>query len=147
MKKLIEIFALAALLPALGFAQHDANQMKYVQLLNPVSSAATTGTAVNVAAYKGNATFVVSFGPATEAVTSSVVLASSATSGGTYVPLTNLAGTAVAATQTGPTTSAVQTVAIDLGRANGYFKVIVAQATTNEIPPVSAVLVAPMKSE
>lgn len=147
MKKLVIAALLAAvLLPCAAFAS-DANLMKYVQLLSPAASAATTSTAVNVSSYKGNASFVVSFGPATEAVTSTVTLVHSATSTGTYVTVTNIADTALVATQTGPTTSAVQTVAIDLARVHPFVKVIVAQATTNQIPPVSAVLVAPMKAE
>jgi hypothetical protein len=36
MKKLIAILRAGSPASALGFAQHDANQMKYVQLLNPV---------------------------------------------------------------------------------------------------------------
>ena len=146
MKK-IAIVALVLVAAQLVFAQSDANNMKYVSLLNPVSSAATTSTAVNVSAYKGNAAFVVSYGAATEAVTSTVRLAHSATSGGAYVTVTNIDGTACTLSQTGPTTSAVQTVAIDLARVHPYVKVIVAQATTNEIPAVSALLVAPMKAE
>jgi len=120
MKK-IACFVLLAVV--CGASAMDANLMKYQQLIEPVASAAT------------------------EAVTSTVSLVHATTSTGTYSVVTNLAGTACTVSQTGPATSAVQTVQIDTARLHSYVKVIVAQATTNEIPAVSALLVAPMKSE
>jgi len=145
MKKLIAILALAALLPALSFAQ-DANRMKYIELLAPVAAAASSNTAVDISDYKGNATFVVQFGPATEAESvSSVTLKHSATAGGAYVTATNIDGTACTFSQTGPATTAVQTVAIDLARLHPYVRAYTTHTTQTN--PVSAILVAPMKSE
>lgn len=143
MKRLIGVMAVL-LVPLCGFAA-DANQMKYVQLMYPQAATAATSGVVTVSAYKGNATFAAQWSPSAQASTGTVTLVHSATSGGTYTTVTNLAGTACVITQTGPITNEIQTVAIDLARVHPYVKVIASQAGDTNY--VSAVLVAPMKSE
>jgi len=74
MKKLLTLVALIALC---GMVRaNDANQMKYVQVFaNQTCTGATTGTVVDVSAYKGNAAFAVANGASTVTnYTASVVL-------------------------------------------------------------------------
>ena len=145
MKKILSILAIAALVPVIGFAQ-DANRMKYVQLLAPVAAASSSNSAVDISSYKGNATFLAQFAPATEAGSvSTVTLKHSATAGGAYVTCTNIDGTACVITQTGPATNAAQTVSIDLARLHAYVRAYTAHTTQTNA--VSAMLIAPMKSE
>jgi len=146
MKKILAIAIAVALVSGVACFAADANQMKYVQLLAPTAAAASSNSPIDVSAYKGNASFVVQLAPATEAGSvSSVTLKHSATAGGAYVTVTNLAGTACVVSQTGPATTDVQTVSIDLARVHKYVRAYTAHTTqTNAL---SALLVAPMKSE
>ena len=129
---------------AICFAQ-DANQMKYIQLVPPVAAAASSNTAVSVAAYKGNATFLVQFAPATEACSNIVTLKHCATAAGAYVIVTNTAGTACSFTQVGPTTTDVQTISIDMARLHPFVRAYTDHTTQTNA--VSALLIAPIKSE
>ena len=144
MKKII-ILAMSLLIPLAVFAAGDANLMKYVSVLG-AGSVAATNAAVDVTAYKGNSSIVVNWGTASSSsYTGTVTVTHSATSGGTYTTVTNLAGTAGVLTSTGITTNEVDTFAIDLGAVHRYLKLVYAPNThTNS---VSAILVAPMKSE
>lgn len=145
MKKIIAIvLALAVILPCAAFGG-DANQMKYVELLAPTAAANSSNSAIAVAAYKGNATVVVQMAPATETATNTVTIKHSATANGAYVTITNLAGTALTFSQSGPVTTAVQTAAIDLARVHPYVRAYTVHALQTNA--VSALLVAPMKSE
>ena len=146
MKRSILIFALVAMLAPVACIAQDANRMQYLQLYAPGTSLAATSAAVDVSAYKGNATFAVQSDPSTVACTNTATLTHCATSGGTYATATNLAGTACVVTQTGPATNDIQTVAIDLARLHKYVKVVVAQSG-QQTNAMSAFLVAPFKSE
>lgn len=144
MKNILIAVLIVALLPAIGFAQ-DANLMKYVQLVAPTVAASSSNSAVSVAAYKGNATIVMQFAPATEACTNSITIKHSATAGGVYTTVTNLQGTPCLYEQVGPVTTAVQTIAIDMARVHPYIRAYTVQTTQTNA--VSALLVAPMKAE
>lgn len=123
----------------------DANLMKYLTLLG-TSSASETGSAVDVSAYKGNATIVINWATGSEATyTGTVTIAHCATSGGTYSTITNLAGVAAVKTCTGIKTNQLDTYAVDLGALHKYVKVTAAHV--NATNAVGVVLVAPMKSE
>lgn len=145
MKKILAIAALAAS-AAVALGQSDANKMKYVQLLAPTMSLSTTGGAVNVAAYKGNASIGVQFSSSPIASTGTVTFYHATAATGTYSRITNAAGTAAVLTQTGPATNDVQTYPIDLALLHPYVRAILLQSGeyTNA---VSAFMVAPMKSE
>jgi len=140
--------AVAAIVAAGALFGADANQMHYVQVLNPSDTAAVTGSAVDVAAYKGNATFAVECGVSAIAGNTNIVtLTHCTTSSGTYSTVTNTAGTAVCVTRTGAfTNTAPDTVSIDSARLHRYVKGTVSQPGkyTNV---VSAVLIFPMKAQ
>ena len=143
MKKILSILAIAAL-PVIAFAS-DANKMKYQSILLPVASTNATSGAVDISAYKGNATFAGMFSASALEATATITLSHSTISTGTYVTVTNAAGTACVLTQTGPATNNVLTVPIDLARVHKYVKATVNQVGVTNT--VSAFLVAPMKSE
>ena len=145
MKK-IAIIALALVAAQLAFGQSDANQMKYVQVLAPTASLSTTGTVTDVSAYKGNAALAVQFSPSAIASTARVTVAHANATTGTWVTVTNAAGTALVVTQVGPATNAVQTIPIDLARMRKYVRVVLTQSG-EDTNAVSALLIAPMKSE
>lgn len=145
MKKIL-IFALVAAAALSAFGQSDANQMKYVEILSPTASLSTTGTAVNVAAYKGNATLAVQMSPYIAAATCTVTIAHASSTTGTWYTVTNTAGTAAIFSQVGPATTAVQTVSIDMARLKPYVRAVVLQSG-EDTNCVSALLIAPMKSE
>lgn len=146
-KKIIVASALVALFAGIGTAfGQDANLMKYVQILAPTASLATTGTAVNVAAYKGNATLGVQFSSTAVACTNTVTFYHAAAATGVYSRITNSAGTAAVLTQTGPKTNDVQTYPIDLARLHPYVIAVLAQSG-QDTNTASAFMVAPMKSE
>ena len=144
--KKILIFALAVIVAQAAFGQSDANQMKYVEILSPTASLSTTGTAVSVAAYKGNATLAVQMGPYIAAATCTVTIAHASATTGTWYTVTNTAGTAATFSQVGPATTAVQTVSIDMARLKPYVRAVVLQSG-QDTNSVSALLIAPMKSE
>jgi len=144
--KKIAIIALALVAAQLAFGQSDANQMKYVQILAPTASLSTTGTVVDVAAYKGNAALAVQFSPSAIASTATVTFAHALASTGTWSTVTNAAGTALVVTQTGPATNAIQTVPIDMARVHKYVRAVLLQSG-QDTNSVSAFLVAPMKAE
>lgn len=133
----------------------DANQMHYVSLLEPrivvtnMEAAATvTGTGQDISAYKGNATFVVSFSPVdhNDGQTNVVTLSHATAVGGTYATITNLAGTVGVLSHTS-TTGGVQTFACDLGRLHAYVKASYACNKGETNANASVMLVAPMKSQ
>jgi len=144
--KKIAILALALVAAQLAFGQSDANQMKYVQILAPTASLSTTGSAVNVSAYKGNATLAVQMSPYIAAATCTVTIAHASATTGTWYTVTNTAGTAATFSQVGPATTAVQTVSIDMARLKPYVRAVVLQSG-EDTNSVSALLIAPMKSE
>ncbi len=144
MKK-IAILALALVAAQLAFGQSDANQMKYVQILAPTASLSTTGSAVNVSAYKGNAAIGVQFSSSAIASTGTVTIYHAPAATGLYVRVTNTAGTAATITQTGPATNDVQTYSIDLARLHPYVRAVLSQS--GDTNTVSVFMVAPMKSE
>jgi len=146
MKKFMLFLASAML--TLCICAQDANRMFYTTLFNPDIAVPGSGVAVDVAAYKGNATFVINWGQTTSAAhTSTVTIAHSSTSGGTYATITNLAGTVAALTNYGLSTNTITTYPIDLGRLSKYVKVTVAQTADTETNKVGVILVAPMKAQ
>lgn len=146
-KRIIAAVAFVALFAGIGIAfGADANQMKYVQILAPTASLSTTGSAVNVSAYKGNAALAVQFSSGAIAATATVTFAHASASTGTWSTVTNTAGTACIVTQTGPATNDVQTVSIDTARLKPYLRAVLLQSG-EDTNTVSAFFVAPMKSE
>jgi len=146
MKKMLTAMIVFSLAVCMVYAS-DANKMHYVGLLQVDNAASETGPAVDVSAYKGNATFVAAWGKSAVAgYTGTVTVTHCATSGGSYTTVTNLAGTAGTMTKTGVTTNEVDEFACDLARLHKYVKVSLA-AQANETNGVSVILVAPMKSE
>lgn len=145
MKKFLVITA-AFLLACVTFAQ-DANRMSYVTVLQP-SAVDGDGIVQDIAAYKGNATFVVTFGAGAAAYTNTVTLSHATTSGGTYKTITNIVGTVAAITTTiGTNENTIVTYPCDLGRLSKYVKATVSRnANTNTASATSVILVAPMKS-
>lgn len=142
MKRII-LTVLALALPAVVFAI-DANRLTYVQLLAPSASQSQTSAAVDIAAYKGNAAFIVMFEGSSLLSTGTVALTHCTTSGGTYLAATNLAGTVCEVSQVGPLTNALTSIPIDLSRLDRYVKVTVTQSgITNK---VAALLAVPMTS-
>ena len=106
-----------------------------------------TGSAVDVAAYKGNATFVFECGsPVNEsaAFTNIVTIQHSANGSTAWATCTNLAGTAMVVTDTGAT-GQTATLPMDLSRLRKYVRAVSVQY--NDVAPVGVTLVAPMKSE
>ena len=94
MKKLLALLA-TIVIPVVVFAAGDANQMKYVSILDPVVSTNATSAAIDIAAYKGNGTVIADWGISTATnYAATVTFKHSTTSGGTYTTVTNLAGTA-----------------------------------------------------
>jgi hypothetical protein len=143
MKRLI-LFFTALLLAAAVYAT-DANQLSYVALLPTVTNS-VTGSAVDIAVYKGNAAMVVNWSASGDSsYTGTVTLTHSTASGGTYTTVTNTAGTAGVLTSTGTNSGSVATFPIDLGRLHKYVKVVAAQVNVSNA--VGVVLAAPMKSQ
>lgn len=143
MKKFIICWAVCLTCCAIAY---DANRMFYVNILpadKETGPTTVTGSAVDVAAYKGNGTFVVNIGDGAAAATNVVTITHCATSGGSYTTVTNLAGTAGVITHNG-TTNSLDTFACDLSRLHKYVKAKYTTTGTNSA--VSVILVAPMKS-
>lgn len=150
MKKFL-VFFTAVCLTVGAFAQ-DANLMKYVQIYPAyfTTNASADGAAVDIAAYKGNATFVAAVGKCdtTNAYTATITFAHSANGSTGWSTLTNLAGTAGTVTIAASTNSpAIGTFAIDLARCHKYVRASMAQTPADNGAAVAAILVAPMKSE
>jgi hypothetical protein len=106
-----------------------------------------TGSAVDVSAYKGNATIVTTMGGAVNEAagyTNTVTIQHATASTGTWSTVTNLAGTAATETVVGAT-GEVDTYPIDLGRLHKYIRAVSVQQ--NDAGSVGVTLVAPMKSE
>jgi len=106
-----------------------------------------TGTGVDVAVYKGNATFLVACGGAlneSASYTNTVTIQHSTALGSGYTTVTNLAGTDGVLSLVGATGS-VQEFACDLGRLHKYVRAVSVQQ--NDVGSVGVTLVAPMKSE
>ena len=104
-----------------------------------------TGRAIDIAAYKGNATLYVQTGApmlSATSYTNLVTFQHATASTGTWVTVTNLAGTVGSFTATAADTDQY---AIDLARLNRYVRVTAVQK--NDAGSVNAILVAPMKSE
>ncbi len=143
MKIVITLLIMAALLPLCSLAI-DANQLHYVEIL-PVQSAAATGSAVDVSAYKGNATFLVAHGAESSATNylQTVTLQHAAAS--SYSTITNLAASAGVSTLSGTNAAKVVEFACDLGRLHKNVRAVVTQA--NATNAVGVILVAPMKSQ
>lgn len=141
MKKL---FILVSLM-AVSVIATDANRLFYSAGLNP-TAVDLTGTAVDVATFKGNGTVVVTWGTASDAAyTGTVTVAHCTTVDGTYTTVTNLAGTVGAMTNVGVTTNEVDTFAVDFGALHKYMQVSVAHLNVSN--NVAAVIVSPMKSQ
>lgn len=146
-KNIVWALALVALFAGIGIAfGADANQMKYVQILAPTASLSTTGSAVSVSAYKGNAAIGVQFSSSAIASTGTVTIYHAPAATGLYTRVTNTAGTAATITQTGPATNDVQTYSIDLARLHPYVRAVLSQSG-EDTNTVSVFMVAPMKSE
>jgi len=155
MKKyiIIRIAAVAGLMSARLHAG-DANQMHYVYLgTSQNTNATTTGTAVDISAYKGNGTFVFSRGDSTvtnQAVTVTIQH-SAVLNFATYATVTNISGTAGVMTfGTGTSVSSgsgVLTFPCDTGRLRKYVRAVYAQSVPDESAPVSVLFVAPFKSQ
>lgn len=134
----------------------DANNMKYINLLpaNASTNLSVTGTTTDVSGYKGNASLVVSTGTAS-ATNNTLTLTlqhSTASNFANPTTVTNLAGTAGVITEVAEvggvaTTVNIQTYPIDTARLHKYVRVIYTTTLADNYIPVSAVLVAPMKSE
>ena len=142
--KRFALFATLATLAVSVFAV-DANRLFYSAGLNP-TAVELTGTAVDIATFKGNGTVVVTWGTAPAATyTGTVTVAHCTTIDGTYTTVTNLAGTVGAMTNYGVTTNEVDTFAVDFGALHKYMQVSVAHLSVSN--NVAAVIVAPMKSQ
>jgi len=110
-------------------------------------SQTNSGSAVDVAAYKGNGCFLVSCAGAVNEATSytnTVTIQHSTTGTNGWTTVTNTAGTAGTVTLTGATAS-VQEYDCDLARLHKYVRAISVQE--NDVGGVSVILSAPMKSE
>jgi hypothetical protein len=143
MKKLT--FLIACLLLACNIVlARDAGMQFYSNTLTTDVDA--TGTALDIAAFKGNGLLTVSWGTAGNAnYTGTVTIAHCTTEGGTYTTVTNTQGTAGVLYNYGVTTNEIDTFAMDLGALHKYVKVSAAHLNVSN--NVSAVLVAPMKSQ
>ena len=140
---------------ACGAMAADANQMKYVQMLPPNVSTnlSVTGGTIDIAGYKGNAALVVETATSS-AMTNTITVTlqhSTASNFANPTTVTNLAGTAGVITETCGATVAdtinLQTYPIDTARLHRYIRVIYTTTQADAYIPVSAMLVAPMKSE
>lgn len=150
MKKLFSILAMTLL--AFGAFAADANLMKYVQIYPAyfTTNQVVDGAAVDIAAYKGNATFVAAVGncATTNAYSCVVTFAHSANGTTGWSTITNLAGTVGTVTIAASTNSAaIGTFAIDLARLHKYVRASISQTPAENGASVAAILVAPMKSE
>lgn len=106
-----------------------------------------TGSAVDRAAYKGNATVWIQTGVplnSAAAFTNIVTFQHAEAATGTWTTVTNLAGTAGAFTLTGASAQ-TQQFAIDLARLHRYIRATSVQK--NDAASVGVTLIAPMKSE
>lgn len=150
-----KLISLMASVLACGVMAQDANQMKYVQLLpaNCSTNLSVTGSIIDIAGYKGNATLVVNTGASSGMTNTITVTLQHSTAANFANPntVTNLAGTAGVLTETCGATVAdtenLQTFAIDTARLRKYIRVIYTTTLAENYIPVSAMLVAPMKSE
>jgi hypothetical protein len=153
MKKINSI--LISLMFTAGVYASDANLMKYVNLLPPNSSTnlSITGTTTDIAGYKGNACLVVQTGTASATNNAITVTLQHSTAANFANPntVTNLAGTAGVLTEAAVDATSesvnIQYFPIDMARLRKYVRVIVTTTLADHSIPVSAVLVAPMKSE
>lgn len=147
---------LLATVLACGAIAADANLMKYINLLPPNCSTnlSVTGDTTDIAAYKGNACLVVQTGTAS-ATNNTLTLTlqhSSASNFANPATVTNLTGTAGVITEFASdagvsSTVNIQYFPIDTARLKKYVRVIYTTTLADNYIPVSAVLVAPMKSE
>ena len=134
-----------------GFAS-DANQMTVVVLLPPqvVAAANTaTGTAVDVASYKGNAAFVAVADYTADATRTNAFVLQTSANGTDWRTLTNTAGTAMSYSITSTGTYAFgtsSTLGCDLGRSSKYLRAT-ASRTDGGTNGVSFFMIAPMKSQ
>jgi hypothetical protein len=145
MRKHLIIMAAALILPFFASAG-DANLQNYLQVYGPNETLNATGTVVSAATYHGNGRFLASVDTSTATnYTATITLQTSATTNGTFATVTNLAGTVVQASISGAASASLNGVQIDIERLNKFVRVVVAQA--NETNAVSAVLVAPFKSQ
>ena len=106
-----------------------------------------TGSAVDVSAYKGNATIVSAMGGAVNEAagyTNTVTIQHSANGSTGWATITNLAGTAATETVVGAT-GEVDTYPIDLSRLHKYVRAVSVQQ--HDVGSVGVILVAPQKSE
>ena len=151
MSKMIAV-VVAVLLPLFAFGE-DANRMKYVLLLPPVNlieEMTSTGTAINVAAYKGNASFgVLAQNSTGSGRTNTITIQHSTTGTNLWNTVTNLAGSALVFSVTGTNTvlGVSSNLPCDLARFRVYVRALAAQAGTADTNAVAVYMVAPMKSE
>lgn len=153
MKKVFEFMLIAGM--AVGAVAQDANRMNYVSILPPTSTTnqTITGSTIDIAAYKGNATLVVYGGTASETNNYMTVTLQHSTASNFASPstVTNINGTAavitVAAVDAAAESSGVQTYSIDLSRLHRYVRVTGSRTLADHYIPLSAVLVAPMKAQ
>jgi len=107
-----------------------------------------TGSAVDIAAYKGNATILCAMGGAVNEAagyTNTVTIQMATNSAfSNAITITNLAGTAAIETVVG-STGEVDTYPIDLSRCLRYIRAVSVQQ--HDVGSVGVTLVAPMKSE
>ena len=151
MKKLLVLLALVGV-SAFG---RDANQMKYVRLLEPTYStnATVTGSAVDISTYKGNACVVFMSGTASATNQNITFTLQHSTDSGFSSPetVTNINASAGVATVTGgdATTNTIvtSTYSIDTARLHKYLRVVRVQSLANQVAPCSVLFVAPMKAE
>ena len=156
MKKILQSIAVFGLVAACAMPSFgtDANQMNYIEMLSARQQSQAVsnslGTAVDVSAYKGNATWLVQIGPAavTNEGTTTFTLQTSATESGTYRTATNIAGNAAVITNLASnvrSVGSVQEYAIGLSRLSKWARVRL--ANTSDTNEYSSILVAPMKSQ
>jgi len=137
---------------ALQASARDANQMTTVILLPPQLVAAantTTGTAVDVASYKGNAAFVAVADYTADATRTNVFTLQTSANGTTWRTVTNTAGLAMTYSITSTGTFArgsASSLGCDLARASRYLRATAAR-TDGGTNGVSFFMIAPMKSE
>ena len=150
-----KLINLTAVLFACGAMAGDANQMKYVSLLpaNLSTNLAVTGATIDYAGYKGNACLVVHTGTAS-ATNNLLTVTLQHSSNSNFSPASTVTNTAgVACVVSVPVVDAtseslkVTTLSIDSARLKKYVRVIYTTTLADNYVPVSAMLVAPMKSE
>ena len=152
MKKFIILMVM--MLAGVSFGA-DANLMKYVSILPPNASTnlSVTGSTIDIAAYKGNATLLVYTGTSSS-ITNTITVTfqhSNASNFASPSTVTNLAGVAGVLTESCTATVAdtenLQSFPIDLARCHRYVRSIFTTTASDAYIPVSVTLVAPMKAE